>query len=606
MKIFLAAVLLFAPSLFAAGSVKAVIGSQHDLTASGSGPVKSTVNDACMFCHAPHNVTNTIKPLWDHQLSTQTYTTYISTTYSSGSETPAADTSRLCLSCHDGTVAVGLTIAQGTVTTSGTMSSTDVFGTNLATSHPVSMTPVNDGQLATSLFASPPSTKDPAVKLVAGKVECTTCHDPHTPNLDPSTPMFLARSNSGGALCLACHDPTLPQPNQLNGWTTGAHATATNTVPSTVGVGAYGTVAGDACASCHGAHRNPVGPRNLKGVEEATCSPCHSGINVSPSLRNVMGEFTKVYAHPTTTVSGVDDPTEALPVNSARHAECPDCHNSHAAAAQAGTALPPTLQAALSAVSGYDTAGAQKPATREYQVCFKCHADSTNKPQNTTYAVYGRTPSRYPQGSKPAGYPANPPMPPDQYNTRLQFSSTIGHNIMGTSIVTTANTTLRAYMLNIDGVTSNTSRPLTTTSQLYCSDCHNNDQARLFGGTGPNGPHGSINTHILGLGLYQEPAGGGSGNTSAGYALCNKCHNLTNIFNLPPHDPHKSCGCTTCHDPHGVIGGTSGANRAMINFDTAIVSAGTTYFGYFYNGSGSGQKGCYLRCHGESHGPYTY
>ncbi len=605
MKRLLFAFLLFAAPICVAGSKQALIGSQHDLGATGSGPVKSGATDSCVFCHASHNVLPAVTPLWDHQLSSQTYTTYTSTTYNSGSQTPSAGSSKLCLSCHDGTVAVGLTIAQGSIATSGAMSTTDILGTNLSSSHPVSMIPANDGQLASSLFSTPPSTLDPVVKLVAGKVECTTCHDPHAPKNDPVVPMFLVRSNSNGTLCLACHDPTRPQPNTLNGWTAGSHATATNTVAPSVGVGAYGAVAANACSSCHAAHWNPVASRNLRGAEEAACSSCHGGTNVAPALLNVMADLAKTYSHPTTRVSGAHDPTESLPVNAPRHAECPDCHNAHAASAQAGTALPPLVQASVSGVSGYDTAGAQKPAIREYQVCFKCHADSTNKPQNTTYAVYGRTPSRYPQGTMPAGYPVPPPMPPDQYNVRLQFMSTIGHNVMGTSVATTANASLRPYMLNLDGITNNTGRPLTVTSQIYCSDCHNSDQARLFGGTGPNGPHGSLYPHLLQLNLYQESAGGGGGNSTAGSALCNKCHNLTLLSGTPHGSEHRSAGCTTCHDPHGVIGGTPGANRAMMNFDTAIITPGTTYYGYFYNGSGSGQKGCYLRCHGQTHS-YTY
>ncbi len=601
-RLFAVFVLLAAPA-WAAGSKQAVIGSQHDLGVTGGGPVKSAVSNSCVFCHAPHNVMAAVTPLWDHQLSSQTYTPYTSSTYNSGSQTPSAGSSKLCLSCHDGTVAVGLTISQGSIPISGTMAAADVLGTNLASDHPVSMTPVDDGQLAASLFGTPPSTKDAAVKLVSGKVECTTCHDPHVPNNDPVVPMFLARPNSNGTLCLACHDPTRAQPNAMSGWSTGAHATATNSVATSLGVGAYGTVAANSCVNCHGTHQNPAGARNLKGMEQATCSPCHSGANLVPALLNVMGDFAKPYAHPATTVTGAHDAAESLPVNTARHAECPDCHNPHAATARTGTTLPPIVQASLTGVSGYDVAGVQRPATKEYQVCIKCHGDSANKPQNSTYMAYGRTPSRYPQGPMPAGYPIPPAMPPDQYNVRLQFMSTIGHNVMGNSIVTTANTTLRAYMLNVDG-TSNTSRPLTTTSQIYCTDCHNSDQARSFNGTGPNGPHGSSFAHLLQLNLYQEPAGGGSGNTTAGRALCNKCHNLANLPSV--HGEHGSYGCTTCHDPHGVIGGSAASNRAMINFDTAIVGAGTTYFGYFNNGTGPGQRGCYLRCHGEGHNPNTY
>jgi hypothetical protein len=44
----------------------------------------------------------------------------------------------------------------------------------------------------------------------------------------------------------------------------------------------------------------------------------------------------------------------------------------------------------------------------------------------------------------------------------------------------------------------------------------------------------------------------------------------------------------------------------MMNFDTSPTRAATTYFGYFYNGTGSGQRGCYLVCHGENHNPRTY
>ena len=34
-------------------------------------------------------------------------------------------------------------------------------------------------------------------------------------------------------------------------------------------------------------------------------------------------------------------------------------------------------------------------------------------------------------------------------------------------------------------------------TQIFCTDCHNSDDNREFGGTGANGPHGSRWTHIL-------------------------------------------------------------------------------------------------------------
>ncbi len=615
MKRLASLLLLSATGLLAGSSKTALIGSQHDLSVTGSGPVKSAGTEACIFCHAPHNVQPNVTPLWNHKLSSQTYTTYTSSTYTSSAQTPASGSSKLCLSCHDGTIAVGLTVTQGALATSGSMIAADVLGANLSTSHPVSMTPVDDGSLALSLFASPASTKDPAVKLVAGKIECTTCHDPHAPRNDPVVPMFLARSNAAGALCLACHDPSRNQPNFLNGWTTGAHATAANTVPANATFGSYGTVSANACWSCHSAHNNGAAPRSLKASEEADCAPCHSGLNASPALRNITAEYTKTYSHPTMTVSGAHDAAEAIPVNNTRHAECADCHNSHAAAAQVGTALPPSSQAAILGARGYDSAGVQNPATKEYQLCFQCHADSTNKPATSTY---GRTAIRYPS-PLPAMTPpvVQPSRPSDQYNLRLKFTGTIGHNVMGNSVVTTSNASLRLTgMLTVGGAV-NTNRPLSTTSMIYCSDCHNNDQAWSSGGTGPNGPHGSIFPHLLQFTLFQDTVGGGGGGGggTAGAALCNKCHNLTTVQAEAPHNrsEHWSAGCTTCHDPHGVIGGNSTANHAMINFDTGVAgpihvtAPAVAYNGFAFTGTVAAPRGtCYLYCHNQNHNGYTY
>ena len=43
-------------------------------------------------------------------------------------------------------------------------------------------------------------------------------------------------------------------------------------------------------------------------------------------------------------------------------------------------------------------------------------------------------------------------------------------------------------MLNLDGRTLGR----TMGTRILCTDCHNSDDNREFGGTGPSGPHGSI------------------------------------------------------------------------------------------------------------------
>jgi len=260
------------------------------------------------------------------------------------------------------------------------------------------------------------------------------------------------------------------------------------------------------------------------------------------------------------------------------------------------------VENAISGVSGYDTSGSVIPAAKEYQMCFKCHADSTNKPTTSTY---GRTSIRYPLGPMPTGYPPQPPRPADQYNLRLKFISTIGHNVMGNSVVTTTVNSLLPYMLNVGG-TNNTSRPLTKTSLLFCTDCHNNDQAWSSGGTGPNGPHGSIYPHLLQLNQGQDAVGGGGGGGNTAN-LCAKCHNLTTVRGESPHGDHNGVACTTCHDPHGVIGGSPGANWAMQNWDTQIALATNTtpsYWGFFYIASNN--RGCYTNCHGDNHNGRRY
>ena len=49
----------------------------------------------------------------------------------SGTQPMLGSDSNQCLSCHDGTVAVGATVAYGQVTTRGSMNTADVFGSNL-------------------------------------------------------------------------------------------------------------------------------------------------------------------------------------------------------------------------------------------------------------------------------------------------------------------------------------------------------------------------------------------------------------------------------------------------------------------------------------------
>src|SRR3954451_17667369 len=90
-----------------ASGIESVISSKHNLSVSGPGDIKSaTETEICIFCHTPHRGTGET-PLWNHALSSATYTPYTSSTIKAAVGQPTG-ASKLCLSCHDGTVALGL------------------------------------------------------------------------------------------------------------------------------------------------------------------------------------------------------------------------------------------------------------------------------------------------------------------------------------------------------------------------------------------------------------------------------------------------------------------------------------------------------------------
>ena len=85
--------------------------SKHNLSASGAGALLASKDAAdrsteiCIFCHTPHTAKKA--GLWNRHDSTAAYTPYRSTTIKANIGQPTG-ASKLCLSCHDGTVALGM------------------------------------------------------------------------------------------------------------------------------------------------------------------------------------------------------------------------------------------------------------------------------------------------------------------------------------------------------------------------------------------------------------------------------------------------------------------------------------------------------------------
>src|SRR5690349_467702 len=107
--LFITGMLLAFPSVVVADRIADIRNTKHNLSATGPGTLKATTEtQVCVFCHTPHGATQGVTPLWNRQLSNQTYTTYTSSSLDAnaiqGSLDQPGGSSKLCLSCHDGTL----------------------------------------------------------------------------------------------------------------------------------------------------------------------------------------------------------------------------------------------------------------------------------------------------------------------------------------------------------------------------------------------------------------------------------------------------------------------------------------------------------------------
>lgn len=202
----------------AAAQQSGVAATRHNLSVSGPGEIKSQQEtQVCKFCHIPHNAVGP-RPLWGHALSAVQQYQVPEMRDTRGARVPAPQpdgSSRLCLSCHDGTVALG-DVGRARIPMAGAdrlgPGQRGFLGTDLSGSHPISFV-VPDGipgESRVDMGLKPLGVIQSSgrVRLDAeGKMQCTTCHDPHSDAFYQAgrVPHFWVDSTLEG-VCLTCHE----------------------------------------------------------------------------------------------------------------------------------------------------------------------------------------------------------------------------------------------------------------------------------------------------------------------------------------------------------------------------------------------------------------
>ncbi|MBE0514619.1 cytochrome c3 family protein [Sulfurimonas sp.] len=599
-----------------------IVNTKHNLSVSGAGSAKATSEtEVCVFCHVPHFSQPVGKPLWNRSMPTTEYVMYdseylrrmgypsIAADLGSDNDTPGA-LSRQCLSCHDGTIAVGAVsklrydydgavIDMAGVNPDGTIidTATGFIGSDLSHHHPVgieydstvSKTFGNGGIRSMELKATP----DTPIKLYeyagyGGKyVECSSCHDPHKDNnkflhFDSGT----NHAQNFVGTCTSCHEKT--------DWVGSVHQSPPGTPTYTdadliarYGTGAVGELG---CANCHVPHNGQgVGYLNRQVLEQ-TCfqgaaaseseAACH-GVGGAKDIKSIL---SRAYTHPVLaedslpgtqhtnldTLYGTGNPDpdgyKGMDWATNKHAVCMDCHNPHRA--RAGTHIvdgswygaPGTSTNLVSNVlQGVPGIEPTWPTAWTQPTTF-----TTMESAEKEYQICFKCHSYWGVGAavngiNTSGYvsPSDGVTPLTDVAWEMNINNKSGHPVVINQLARTGSYVPKE-LNTVQLLTPWKENPGLNT--MYCSDCHGADNE--LGGD-PKGPHGSNLKYLLkgenqywpkkpdGATLYTIADIGTAGDTGV---ICKNCHDIRH-----PHDRWTSymsraaIPCVQCHVaiPHG-------------------------------------------------------
>lgn len=552
--IFFVTTVLFAASAGEAATFP-LTGTKHDLSSAGTGSYKAKTpalggtTEKCIFCHTPHSA-NMDAPLWNRATNLESYVTYTSDVLgvlgyptaedpNTGPGSVAHAKTRICLSCHDGTIALGSvvnmpnTMAGSEILMDGNArivsAAAGYIGIQMQDDHPVAIK--HDQGRDPELISGTSGGGVRLYKTAGGVenadgnyVECTSCHEPHNNQYGN----FLVAPNTGSELCKKCHTKTGFALTSIHD---SAAANDSYSPPDGKGgsLSTDGTVSGVECMLCHFPHKAgivdtsslPAASPNLTGnpkagyyllafQEEMTCfnntnrwgqsvAVCH-GTNASalpnqniqlvensnatlPRTRHWTQDPGTVGRHEAT-----EGRTQGWLNNGANwHVECADCHNAHTAGATNHTAGTNAVTVTTSPL--YGAGGVSMPGSPRTWGGLAGSGYTYREPLGVIntgnfsvlyeYEICFKCHTDWAWGAIASNAPNSPSLGIPMTDQAMEFNTANAsfHPVVG------VNPSTQGTLLN---------NWLNPNQTMYCSDCHSKEN-----GSRPLGPHGSNNAFIL-------------------------------------------------------------------------------------------------------------
>jgi predicted CXXCH cytochrome family protein len=161
--------------------------SQHAAARMNHSLLLRTSNTGRAFCAECHDLASTARASQHATFLGQAHLAWPAPkhAFTATAAKPLQDTTRSCLTCHDGNIATDVNM--------GRIGSFE--GPNPA-DHPVAIPYQSTGGTA----LNPLSSLDLRIKVIDGQVGCVSCHSPYSRQKS-----LLVMSNIGSKLCLSCH-----------------------------------------------------------------------------------------------------------------------------------------------------------------------------------------------------------------------------------------------------------------------------------------------------------------------------------------------------------------------------------------------------------------